>query len=295
MSKQNRAYCFALTAVLLWSTVATAFKLTLRHCDPLQMLFYACLTSTVALALILLLQGRLQTLVGALADHWRTTVIAALLNPAIYYVVLFAAYDRLPAQVAQPINYTWAIVLTFLSILVLKQRVSMQDICAAFICYGGVAIVATQGDVSHLEQANWVGIALALAPTVIWATYWIVNIRDERRPDVGLCLNFLVALPMIAVVCAAFSDFGVTMPGLLGSIYIGLIEMALPFLAWSHALKLSVNTSRVSNLIFLSPFLSLVLIHHVLGEAIHATTYVGLVLIVAGLLFQQHSARHAPV
>jgi len=31
---------------------------------------------------------------------------------------------------------------------------------------------------------------------------------------------------------------------------------------------LAENTSRVSNLIFLSPFLSLVLIHYILGEPI---------------------------
>ena len=50
-------------------------------------------------------------------------------------------------------------------------------------------------------------------------------------------------------------------------------------------------TSRVGNLIFISPFCSLVLIHFVLEEAIRWATLAGLVLIVAGLLYQQRGAK----
>ena len=53
------------------------------------------------------------------------------------------------------------------------------------------------------------------------------------------------------------------------------------------ALKRAENTSKVTNLIFLSPFLSLVFIQFVLGEAIRASTPIVLVLIVAALLWQQ--------
>ena len=67
--------------------------------------------------------------------------------------------------------------------------------------------------------------------------------------------------------------------------------MAIAFLFWSSALKLTNNASRVSNLIFLAPFVSLVIINRVLGEEIYATTLAGLVLIVSGLLFQQYVHR----
>ena len=56
-------------------------------------------------------------------------------------------------------------------------------------------------------------------------------------------------------------------------------------------MKLATNTSRVSNLIFISPFLSLVFIYFILGEVILPSTWVGLVLIVAGLWLQQVGTR----
>ncbi|MBD3641421.1 MAG: EamA/RhaT family transporter, partial [Marinobacter sp.] len=46
-------------------------------------------------------------------------------------------------------------------------------------------------------------------------------------------------------------------------------------------------TSKVSNLIFISPFLSLVFIYFILGEIILPSTYIGLVLIMGGLWLQQ--------
>lgn len=293
MSDQVRAYCYALTAVAMWSTVATAFKLTLRQIDPLQLLFYACATSAVVLLIVLGVSGRLTEVMPAFRRHWRITVIAGLMNPVLYYVVLFAAYDQLPAQVAQPINYTWAIVLTFLSMVILKQAITRHDLLAAAVCYAGVFIIATQGDVSRFSGANWTGIGLALLSTGIWASYWIINIQDAREPAVGLCLNFLVATPVVAIICWVFSDLQISGSGLAGAVYIGLIEMSLAFLAWSHALRRSVNTSRVNNLIFLSPFISLILINQVLGEAIYPTTFLGLGLIVGGLGYQQYRARAA--
>jgi drug/metabolite transporter (DMT)-like permease len=293
MSQQNKAYLFALTAVLMWSTVATAFKWTLRTVDPYQMLFYACMTAALVLLLNVAVRGQLAELKSAFVRHFRITLLAGLLNPVVYYVVLFAAYDRLPAQIAQPINYTWAIVLTLLSMLILKQAVTRYDLLAALTCYCGVVIIATQGEFGDLADTSWFGIALAVLSTFIWAGYWIINMRDPRPPEVGLCLNFLVALPVTGLICYQVSDLQVPVEGLLGSVYIGLIEMALSFLAWAYALKLSINTSRVNNLIFLSPFISLVLIHHILEEPIYTTTYVGLVLIVGGLLFQQLHAKTA--
>ena len=88
--------------------------------------------------------------------------------------------------------------------------------------------------------------------------------------------------------CLAFSDPRVTVGvGLGAAVYIGIFEMGLAFLCWSQALRLAENTSRVSNLIFLAPFLSLLLIHYVLGEPIYTSTFIGLGVIVGGLLLQK--------
>ena len=287
MSSDHRALLFGLGAVLCWSTVATAFKIALSLVDTYQLLFFATLTASVILLTLVLFKFGVTTLVRNFCSHWKLTLLAGLLNPIIYYHLLFRAYDLLPAQVALSINYSWAIVLTLMAVVFLKQKIRRIDFVAAVVCYLGVVIIATGGNFTSLQAENSAGVVLALLSTFVWAAYWILNIKDGREPMVGLCLNFLVALPVTAVSCYLFSDFEVPFNGVLAASYVGVAEMAAGFLFWSTALKLSNNASRVSNLVFLSPFISLVFIHFILKEPVTLATLAGLTLIVAGLICQQ--------
>ena len=287
MSSDHRALLFALGAVLCWSTVATAFKFALSLVDTYQLLFFATLTASVILFTLVLFKFGVTTLVRNFCSHWKLTLLAGLLNPIIYYHLLFRAYDLLPAQVALSINYSWAIVLTLMAVVFLKQKIQRIDFVAAVVCYVGVVIIATGGNFTSLQVENSTGLVLALLSTFVWAAYWILNIKDGREPMVGLCLNFLVALPVTAAGCYLFSGFEVPFNGVLAASYVGVAEMAAGFLFWSTALKLSNNASRVSNLVFLSPFISLVFIHFILKEPVTLATTAGLTLIVAGLICQQ--------
>ena len=287
LSPDHRALLFGLGAVLCWSTVATAFKIALSLVDTYQLLFFATLTASVILLTLVLFKFGVTTLVRNFCSHWKLTLLAGLLNPIVYYHLLFRAYDLLPAQVALSINYSWAIVLTLMAVVFLKQKIQRIDFVAAGVCYVGVVIIATGGNFTSLQVENSTGVVLALLSTFVWAAYWILNIKDGREPMVGLCLNFLVALPVTAAGCYVFSDFEMPFNGVLAASYVGVAEMAAGFLFWSTALKLSNNASRVSNLVFLSPFISLVFIHFILKEPVTIVTLAGLMLIVAGLICQQ--------
>ena len=65
MRSTNRAYLFAGLSVLLWSTVATSFKIGLRELDHMQLIFYASTTSVVVLFAIILIQGKLKLAIRA--------------------------------------------------------------------------------------------------------------------------------------------------------------------------------------------------------------------------------------
>jgi drug/metabolite transporter (DMT)-like permease len=65
--------------------------------------------------------------------------------------------------------------------------------------------------------------------------------------------------------------------------------MGLTFVLWLKALDRSPNTARISNLVFISPFISLILVSVFVGEKILFSTITGLVIIVSGILLQQYS------
>lgn len=290
MENQKKAYLFALLSVLLWSTVASAFKITLRYLDPIQLLLYASLFSSVVLGVVILFQRKQSLLFAGNRRDIGGALLLGVLNPFLYYLVLFKAYDLLPAQEAQPINYTWALTLMFLSIPILKQAIGRFDILAGFIGYFGVVIISTHGDITGLRFSNGTGVMLALCSTVFWALYWIFNKKSSLDPVIGLFLNFCAGFPLILVTCLLFSDpFPPTAAGILGAAYVGLFEMGITFVFWLYALKYSVNTAKVGNLIFISPFLSLVFIHFLVGEDIRLSTLAGLVFITLSIIIQRLS------
>lgn len=293
MQNQRRATLLALVAVALWSTVATAFKLSLRHLDALQLVTYATLFATLVLVLGVGIQRRLNELWPLFWNQPQLFLLLGLLNPFIYYLILFHAYDLLPAQQAQSINYTWAITLGLLSIPFLNKPYGARDGLGALLGYAGVLIIATRGDLLSLNLDSPLGVSLALLSTLIWATYWILNTKMEADPLLGLSICFLCSLPFTLAACAVFSSLGpVPVSGLLGAAYVGLFEMGITFVIWLAALKTAANIARISNLIFLSPFLSLILISVMLDETILPATLAGLALILAGTLVQQLWRHH---
>ncbi|MFW6244236.1 MAG: DMT family transporter, partial [Desulfovibrionales bacterium] len=190
MQQQTRATCFALATVAIWSTVASAFKISLRHLSVVQLLLLASLTSLTVLLVMLAWQGRLSQLFRLGKRDLLLSALFGLLNPFAYYLVLFKAYDLLPAQEAQPLNYTWAITLSLLSVPLLGQRLRVLDLLALAVSYAGVLVIATRGNVLSFELSNPLGVMLALGSTLIWALYWILNTRDPVDPVLRLCTNF---------------------------------------------------------------------------------------------------------
>lgn len=293
VKNQQKAYIYALIAVFLWSTVASVFKITLQSLSVAQLVFYAVLTSVCTLLIIVIKKNLLQKVTIHFKENYKMILLLGLLNPFLQYIILFKAYDLLPVQEAQTINFTWALMLTYLSIPLLGHKPTLNDFVAGIICYFGVLIIATKGDPLSLDFTNTYGVFLALLTTVIWSLYWIYNTKVKVEPVVGLFSNFLIGLPFVFIYYIYMEDFSLpNMEGLLGAIYIGLFEMSITFMFWLNAMKLTYSTSKIANLIFIAPFLSLVFIYFLVDEKILLATVVGLVLIVFGLLIQQaHSIK----
>lgn len=289
MVNQKKAYLYAIAVVLIWSTVASAFKISLRYLDFIQLLFFASLVSLFVLFIVLVSQGKLTLLRTYSKKDYLLSGLLGFLNPCLYYAVLFKAYSLLPAQEAQPLNQTWAIVLALLAIIVLRQRITLKNIIALVISFVGVVIISTHGHVFSLKFSNVTGAILAVASAFVWALFWLYNLKDRRDVVAKLFLNFLFGtLFIIIIVLVTRVSLKPTLAGFAGAAYVGIFEMGITFVLWFNALRLSKTTAQVSNMIYLVPFLSLVIIHFAVGEKILGSTIIGLTFIIMGILLQQY-------
>ena len=288
----TKAFGYAALTILFWSTVASAFALTLRHVRPFDLLFYSSFFAMLLLGAILLVSPKRAEFRQWRRQDFQLSAVLGLLNPFLYYLLLFEAYDRLPAQEALPLNFAWPIVLVLLSIIILRQKIRLSSILFLLVSFLGVIIIATRGDPLSMRFENPPGVGMALGSTVIWGLYWIYSSRDKRDSVCRLFCNFVFGFAYLLLFALFYH--GVTIPspaGLAGTLYIAAFEMAFAFVCWLQALKLASNAAQVSSLIYITPFFSLVVIHFVVGEDIYSSTIAGLLLIIGGIVGQQWIER----
>ena len=293
MKKKTHSILLALAAVLSWSTVATAFKVALSYLTHFEMLLIASLTSVLIFVIVLTFQSKWELVRNLNKRQWKELAILGFLNPAAYYLILFKAYDMLPAQVAQPVNYAWPIVLLVLLAVFAKQPIPSKKYIGMIISMSGVVMISLgTGQLSGMSVPI-TGVLLAAFSAFFWAGYWMVNNKHKHSVDAIVSLfGSFVCGSLYLIVCIPF--FGLSVPnlnGLLAGMYVGGFEMAIPFICFSIAMRITSNPTLINQLCFLSPFLSLFFIAMVLHEPIVITTYIGLTLIVAGIVFNEYFVK----
>lgn len=293
MTKSRKAYILAGLSILFWGTSASAFKLALKEISVYQLLFVASLTSFFIFLAFIIVQKKIKSIVNLKLSSIALSCSLGILNPFAYYIILLNAYDIIPAQIAQPLNFTWPIVLVVLSAPLLKQKLSARSFVALTISFIGVYFVSSSGKLFAFEWANPVGIVLALGSSIFWAFYWILNLKDKKDTLIKLFFNFAFASVLISLLIWIQKDFRIpNLKGFLLAVYVGAFEMGFTFLFWLKALQLAGTTEKIGNLVYLTPFIALVGIHIILGEQIYITTFTGLILIVFGILYQQYSKKN---
>lgn len=291
MLKSQKALFYGLISVLLWSTVATAFKIALQKVTYSHLLLFSALFSSLIFGILIGFskESRHETSILTFSSIMKSAILG-FLNPFLYYLVLFKAYSLLKAQEALSLNYTWAIILPLLSILLQKKRLPGFSFIALFVSFFGVLIIISKGSIYVLQPSNTTGAILAFGSAFVWGLFWILNTSSTSEDIVRLFLNFAFGTIYTFLYIIIFENLRLPkFEELIPVVYIAICEMGITFLLWNKALKLTDNPAKISNLIYLSPLLSMIFINTILGEAIHFSTIPGLMLIILGVMLQNWS------
>ena len=267
MKSKRQSYLFAGLTILFWGTAASAFKFTLYHFSFIQLLAWASLFSTILLFSIIVFGKKLSLLKKTTSAEIAPSLYLGLLNPFAYYFVLLKAYELLPAQVAQPLNFIWPLMLVLLSVPILGEKITAKGIVALVISFMGVILISSQGNIAAFKIESPLGVGLALISSIFWALYWILNLKRPIDPVIRLFYNFLFATIFSFGAGIFFTNFwDINIRGILGSLYVGSFEMGITFVLWLKALSIAESKAKLSNIIYLVPFVSLLFIHFFVGE-----------------------------
>lgn len=292
MSESKKAVFYGSIAVLSWSMVATMFKVALRSFSSYEMLLVSSLTALLIFALVLTWQKKWKLVREFRMKDWRWFAMVGLLNPVAYYLIVFKSYELLPAQIAQPINYSWTVFLLIVLAIYTAKSVPKLKFAGMLISMLGVVVISFGPGSLQGVSFSYLGLFLAFFSAFIWAIYWVVKTLNTKTDHIlALFMIFLFGSAYL-LAGAVFAEVNLdSREGLIASMLSGTFEMAIPFIFFGAAIQKSNNPALINQMCYLSPFLSLFFIHLVIGEKIYMTTFTGLSLIIGGIMFNEYLVK----
>jgi drug/metabolite transporter (DMT)-like permease len=272
----------ALTAILLWGTLAAVVGHALDGVRPGALLLWSLFFAALTLSLFHLLRG------GSVRGLWPKDLrmlALGLWGILGYHALFFEALARAPIVQANLLNYLWPLLVVVLAGPLGAQRASAASLGFAGVGFVGAVVVVTQGHAVAFDARDVTGYACALLAAVAWSSFSIwLGTSETPASSSGTPMTGFVNVSFLgAVVLAAIRHDLVTLSphATLAAAWLGVGPMAAAFLCWERAMRTG-TAAKIGALSYLDPLLSTVLLALVLGAKLTSATWLGMLLIIGG-------------
>ena len=291
---KNISYIFVIAAALLWGSTPAVGKLLFANLDSLQVLFFNSLFAFLGLFIFLLFQRKISVIRTYVAKDYFTLTWMGFLGAFLYTLFFFIALWFLSAQEAFIINYLWPVMAVIFAAVILKEKINLRKAVGLLSSFIGVAIVVTQGNFLALHFNSVAGVLFAIAGAVVLGLFWVLDKKQNYDKIISITFYYFVSSVLALATVLVFSEIpAMTTRQILGLIWLGTFTSGFAFVFWTLALKYG-DTAKMSNMIFLTPFVSLVYIHFLVGEKILISSIIGLIIIVSGIVIQSTKNSLSP-
>lgn len=273
-------------APMVWGTT---YIVTTHLLPPGHPLFAALMRSLPAGVVAVLVTRRLPH-----GSWWWKSLVLGTLNMGAFFPLLFVAAQHLPGGVAATLGAAQPIVVAFLAVGILHERLSIWRVGWGFVGLVGVALVVLGPD-AGLDS---VGLVAGFAGAASMAT-GVVLTKKWGRPAgvtaIGLAGWQLSAASVVLVLPALLVDGvppGIDVPAIGGYLWLSLIGALVTYAVWFSGIRrLPVTATALLGL--LSPLVAAALGALIAGESLNLIQLLGFSVALTAMVAGQLSpARH---
>ena len=286
MQGKSRVYFYAVSAVVIWSTLASVAKSILTAIPTFEALFLSSLAASLFLLVVQLVRGG--TMIFRAYDYRGYLAMAGLgfLGLFLYLSLYFYGLTQLSSQEACILNYLWPMMIVLFSALLLGERITVRTAVALLLSFSGV-VVLTLGGEAHAKGNAFLGGAACVLAAVCYGLFCVLNKKRQVDQTVMMIVAWgVTALAALPVTLAVETWVTPTLMQWGGLLWFGIFVDAVGYLWWAMALQEARSAATVANLAYFVPLLSLAVSAVTLGERMSSSALVALVLIMGGILLQ---------
>ena len=281
----KKSYIFAAISIFFWSTAAVISKLLLNNYDSFQVLWASAFFAGIALLAVNIFTGNIKKLKRYKLKDYLKIALMGIPGTFLYYVFYYSGNAIMPASQAFIINYLWPIMSVVFAVIILKEKLTLRKILAFIISFMGVFIVMA-GDLRQIDPNIILGAVLCFLGAVAYGLFTALNQKSAYDKRISMMINYFVTFALTTVINLA--NHNLFLPNLTetaGFVWNGMLNMATASTLWIIALGLG-KTAKISNLAYITPFLSLTWIALILKEELTVFFIIGLIIIVLGIFVQ---------
>lgn len=282
----KKQYVYAGVSILLWSTTATVTKLLLSSINSMQILLFGSLFASIFLLIVNAIKGNLKQLKDYKVEDFFQIAGIGLLGTFLYNLFLYLGINKMQASQAFIINYLWPIMTVIFACIILKERMTFRKSIAIFLSFVGVIIVTSNGNLLNIRRETVIGAMFCILAAISYGLFSVLNKKKNYNKFLSMMLFYTTSF-VVSLVYTFFSKetFIPHVNQLVGLLWIGVLTSATAFTCWALALEKG-ETAKISNLAYITPFISLIWTSLVLKEVISVYAILGLVVIIGGILLQ---------
>ena len=184
------------------------------------------------------------------------------------------------------INYLWPIMSVLSACIILKEKMTLRKSIAILLSFAGVIIVTANGNLLSIGRDTLTGALYCIIAAVSYGLFSALNKKKDYDKYFSMMVFYFAATVVSLVyIIATKSTFTLDAMQVAGLAWMGIFTNAIAFTFWAIAIKIG-DTAKVSNLAYITPFLSLVWTTLVLKEDFNPYSLIGLSVIVIGIFIQ---------
>jgi drug/metabolite transporter (DMT)-like permease len=234
LDPKTNATLIGTIAVLLWALLAL-FTTVVKSIPPFQLVSLCFSVATVFSAVWISRRGpgafrALRQPVGA----WILSV-GGLFG---YHFFYFVALANAPAVDASLIAYLWPLFIVLLSALLPGERLRWYHVAGAVCGLGGAAVLVSKGQGFDFDPAFAAGYGAALACSILWSGYSVLNRRYRAVPVEAVC-GFCGGAAILGFITHGLMESWVTPDAWqwLAIAGLGLGPVGIAFFVWDYGTK----------------------------------------------------------
>jgi drug/metabolite transporter (DMT)-like permease len=283
---------FALGATAIWAGNYIIARGLNEVIPPVTLAFYRWFVAVLVFTPFAIQQVRSQW--PAIKRSLIYLCVTGALGVSAFNTLLYIASQTTSAINLSLMSLTFPIFMVILSVLFLKEKITIMKAAGIGLVVIGVIVLVTRGELNTLFSLSFaVGDIWMLLGAFLWSVYSLLLKRKSAELNAisfqysTFVLGLLFLVPFFLIERANFPPVALKTNIVLSILYIGVISSLVAYYLWNRSIEL-VGPSKAAIIFYSSPLFIGLLAYVFLNESIGLIHLYSALLIIPGILLANY-------